>query len=537
MARRSSRSDQPQSNTVLIVFLVFSILLNLGLGIFLYLAQDKVANAEKEKSDANNTRQGVEKQRDAATNVYIPLLLRMIGDKVSNEKMNTIKQELPNALTALPQDWYGGSIWKDLLGRTQGDPGLVGPPTDPIGTPTISLADQIRKLTAEREQLNRKLKDTEVRFANLNTEFQTYQKQWNAQDYSAKLKAAQDAFETDLKNKIKQKDDVIAELNKRMQDITNDVQKQFTDATNEQKKRLAEAQTSYDASIKALQLERKEEKEKAQADRIVNLNAPKGHIVSVAQGGIEAYIDLGSNSKLPLQTTFAVHGRDANGNPNPKPKAEVEVTNIVGPQMARVRIKRMARHDAERLNLNPENTDYWTTDSRDFVRSPAPLFKGDFLYNTVWDPNRKIHVALVGEFDLDGDGTDDIQALMGILRNQGAEVDLYLDKANGYQPRGKLDFSTDILVVGGLNVITKSANANEALATKGTDLIRNTEKVQREALEKGIEIMTLPRFLTRMGLNTPKSLSPRPGLDVSTPAAENLPANPPAANPPGGNGK
>jgi hypothetical protein len=355
------------------------------------------------------------------------------------------------------------------------------------------------------------LKETDASLVALRSEYDQYKKQWNAQDYSAKLKAAQDAFETDLKNKIKAKDDVIAELNKRMQDITNEVAKQFNDAVAESKKQQAQMQAAYDANIKAMQLEIKDIRKKQELDLIVNLNEPKAHIVSTSPGSNEALIDIGSNLKVPVGLTFSVHGKLTNGNPDPNPKADVEVSKIIGPQMAQVRIKRIARPDAARLQLKPENADYWITDQSEFVRTNAPLYRGDLLYNTIWDPNRKVHVALAGEFDVDGTGADNIQAFMNMLRNQGVEIDMYLDKANSYQPRGKIDYSTDLLVVGGMNLIGRG-NANEQLGNKGTDLIRNTEKAQRDAIDKGVQVMTLPRFLTQIGFSTPKSATPRPSL-------------------------
>lgn len=517
MARRTVRSDQPQTNTVLIVFLVLSILISLTLGVFLYLAQDSIKQAEEKQKQSEATQANIAKQRDAAANIFMPLLLRVMGYNVPAKQMDTVRTELSGSLGLLPQDqvsWYGGPFWKDLVGgRTTGDPGLIGP-LDAQGLPSISLADKIRKLIAELEQTTKKLKDSEAGLAALRSEYDQYKKQWNAQDYSAKLKAAQDAFETDLKNKIKAKDDVIAELNKRMADITNEVAKQFNDAVAESKKQQAQMQATYDASIKSMQLELKDIRQKSELDKIVNLNEPKGHIVSSSPGSSEALIDLGSNLKLPVGLTFSVHGKQANGNPNPNPKADVEVTKVIGPQMAQVRIKRIARPDADRLKLKPENNDYWITDPSEFVRTNNPLYRGDLLYNTIWDPNRKTHVALAGEFDIDGTGADNIQAFMNILRTQGVEIDMYLDKANGYQPRGKIDYSTDILIVGGMNLIGKG-NADATLGTKGTDLIRNTEKAQREALDKGVQVMTLQRFLTQIGFSSPKSVTPRPSLDIN----------------------
>jgi hypothetical protein len=207
--------------------------------------------------------------------------------------------------------------------------------------------------------------------------------------------------------------------------------------------------------------------------------------------------------------TLAIHGRDAAGTASKFPKAEGEIVEVVGANMSRLKLTRVARPDAERLNLNPENKDYWIADERQFVRAYNPVVKGDLCYNAVWKPFERTRVALVGEFDLDGDGADDIQALMTMLRNQGAQIDLYLDKANGFQPRGKLDYTTDMVVVGGIPMLTARGASEAPIANKGTELLRNAEAVQREAMQKGIEIVTLPRFLSRLGYNTPRSLTPR----------------------------
>ncbi len=530
MARRSSRSDQPQSNTVLIVFLVFSILLNLGLGVFLYLAQDKITKAEGVASTSKSERDNIERQRNAATNVVIPLLQKMIGFNVPNDKVGVLNTEFRAATDSkvIPQsvEWINSSRHRELM-----QPAMIGPPVGDAGLPTVSLMDKVIQLAAQVTSANQKVKETESRIAALTGEFDTYKKQWNAQDYSAKLKAAQDAFDIDLKNKLKQKDDVIADMNKRMQDITNDVLKQFTDASNEFKQKLLAQKADFDGKVKELELERKEERKRLEITQTVALNVPKAYVISVDPNSDRAFIGIGSDLKVPLQLTLAIHGHDTSGNAHPKPKAEVEVIRVLGPQLSEVRIKRIVRPDAERLNISPESNEYWITDPRDFARTTHPIYKGDYAYNTIWDPNRRIRVALVGDFDLDGDGTDDVQAFMNVLRSQGADIDLYLDKAANYQPRGKLSFATDLVVVGGVNPITTLGAIDQRLEGKGTELIKNAEKLQKEALEKGVEILTLPRFLNRIGFSSARSLSPRaangtaPAAPAAAPAgAETAPA-------------
>jgi hypothetical protein len=206
----------------------------------------------------------------------------------------------------------------------------------------------------------------------------------------------------------------------------------------------------------------------------------------------------------------------------------------------------MARPDADRKpaprpDMTPEEeTRYWdsyfTSEPRDFIRTNKPLYKGDFLFNVVWDPAKKVHVALVGEFDLNGDGTDDLPALINLLRAQGAEVDLYLDKANGYKPKGKIDFNTDVVVLGEVPAISARGEKQKVAVNRATEMLREGQEVQREAMEKGIRIVQLPRSLSEMGVSVPQVLSHKAATlitDLAPPAAGDAPA----ASPPDGEKK
>ncbi|HMO37257.1 MAG TPA: hypothetical protein PKA06_14560, partial [Gemmatales bacterium] len=230
--------------------------------------------------------------------------------------------------------------------------------------------------------------------------------------------------------------------------------------------------------------------------------------------------------KLPVGLTFSVHERDSvTGTARPMKKAEVVVVRILGEQLAQVRVTRMARPNAERMgmpdpNFTPEEeTRFWdsffTSDTRDFIRSTKPIYKGDYLFNVVWDPTRKTRVALVGEFDLNGDGTDDLPSLMNLLRAQGAEIDLYLDKANSYKPKGKIDYNTDVVVLGEVPQINARGVRQQIAVNKATEMLREGQEVQREALEKGIRIVQLPRFLSEMGVSVPQVLANRPSTLVT----------------------
>lgn len=539
MARKSSRSraDQPQSNTVLIVFLVFSILLNLGLGVFLYLAQDKIEQATKGQESAVAAQKGAEAQRAAATTAAIPLLRSIIGDgTVLSSELNALKDTIKD-MSQLPQDsvsWYNGKMWRDLMGRGQGDNGLIGPFSDTTGKPAISLMDKVRQLQEQLGKTVDKLKTTEANLAKAVAAADDYKKKWNAENYARDLKTAQDSAEVDKNLKLKQKDEVIQNNLAKFQDTTNDVEKQMTEVKKNFEAKSLTYKNEFDEKEKARAEEHKDWKNKLQQDKLTSLNVPKARIVAYEPGSDIALIDLGSGVKLPLGTTFSIHGKDHDGVANPRPKAEGQVVRILGDQLAQVRITRMARPDSDRqppltADMTAEQErhywdSYFTSEPRDFIRSNKPLYKGDYLYNVIWDPARRTRIALVGEFDLNGDGTDDIQSLINVLRAQGADIDLYLDKANGYKPKGKLDFGTDLVILGDIPTLNSKGATNQPISGRTSEVIREGLAVQREALEKGIRIVQLPRFLSEIGLSVPLALQSKPAtLPTDVPPAASAP--------------
>ncbi len=551
MARQSSRSRaaQPQSNTVLIVFLVFSILLNLALGVFLYLSQDKIDQANSKEAAAQTALKGAEAQRNAATNTLMPLFRVVIGDTtVPSDEINAMKDNLAKDVALLSNftGWYNGKVWKELMGRAANDHGLIGPFSEATGKPAISLVDKVRQLNEQLSKTMDKLKTTEANLAKKTAEATEYAKNWNADNYAKNLKTNQDAAEANKIQLLKQKDEIINVGLQKTADTTAELEKRLTDIQKNADKEKDATKADFNEKYRLIAEERKEEKDRRAQDKITSLNVPKAHIVSYEPGTDIALIDLGSSVKLPVGLTFSVHERDADGIAKPRPKAEVQVVRILGDQLAQVRIMRMARPDSHNLpmpasEMTPDQeTKYWdnyySSDVRDFVKTNKPIYKGDLLFNVIWDPTRRTRVALVGDFDLNGDGSDDIQELMAFLRSQGADVDLYLDKANGYKPKGKLDFATDIVVLGDVPMINPKAGTDKIVVNRGTELIRESQLVQKEAVEKGIRIVQLPRFLNEIGINPPmimkqKLASPLPSTEAPAAPAEKKDDKPADAKP------
>jgi len=219
-------------------------------------------------------------------------------------------------------------------------------------------------------------------------------------------------------------------------------------------------------------------------------DAPQGKITSrLAENIVE--INLGSNAHVQAGLTFTVlpidfpqKGRvsrmmkirrpDDRGNYKEielfVPKATIEVIEVLGPEVSRCRI----------------------TSEFDDVRDRA--LPGDLLYNSVWRKGQADHIALIGIFDINGDGTDDIENLIRDLNKMGVPVDAYFDlKAKKWV--GKLTDRTRYLVDG----FSPSPTPNDPNLDAKTKLIGAMKAARDEAAAKQIQIVPARDFFGRTG--------------------------------------
>jgi len=151
-------------------------------------------------------------------------------------------------------------------------------------------------------------------------------------------------------------------------------------------------------------------------------------------------------------------------------KATIEVIEVVGPDLSRARI----------------------TSEADYIRDGAG--PGDLLYNSVWRKGSADHVALAGVFDINGDGTDDVQNVVRDLSRMGVTVDAFFD----LQQRkwvGQVSEQTRYLIVGRYPV----QSANDPNREEKTKLIDAIGKAVEGARQKGIQDVQYRDFFPRMG--------------------------------------
>ncbi len=504
MARRTTRSspraEQSQSNTVLIVFVVISMLANVGLGIMWYLSQDEITNNKKAAADAKAQTQQANKEKALIQDFYVTRLRLWLGDKPSETELDAMKQASSEVMQA-PQEWFmplartveGDANATDELAKA----GMIGPYDPAKGTTANNFADRVKSLDDTLVKLRRDLKESQDRHKTLTEEYNTYKNDWNAAVLEQKVKASQDRYEADLKEKLAQKDSEINDLKAKINSVEREVAKILADTKSsfdQEKQKLTER---FDAALLARDQELREIRERIKAGNEVVLDKPRGRIVRAEASGERVIIDIGSDLGLQPQTTFSVYGRDSSGKPLATPKARIEVAEILGRTSALAVVRQMAKPEEFRQGVDSGDPTYWINNSRDFWRANNPLLPGDLIYNPAWDPNRRMHVALAGFFDLDGDGQDDLQSFIRILQSLGVDVDVYLDSADDFKPKGRMSNQTELLIIGSSPLLATKGESPKAVG--GGRMNEAVNALQNEARNKGIEIVTLNRFLDRMG--------------------------------------
>lgn len=162
------------------------------------------------------------------------------------------------------------------------------------------------------------------------------------------------------------------------------------------------------------------------------------------------------------------------------PKATIEVIEVLGPSLSRARIT--GEHDP----------------------IAEAVLAGDLLYNSAWRRGVGEHIALIGVFDVNGDGTDDVEGVVRDLGKMGITVDAYFHLGEG-KWRGKLTDRTRYVVEG--YQIPVSANDPHQAAKAG--LIGKMGDAREEARKLAIQIVNFRDFFGRTGYRVNPNASDR----------------------------
>jgi hypothetical protein len=527
MARRGDSGGG--SSIVLILFLVFFILLSIGLGVSTYLGFSQ--DDSKDKKIAELTK----------------------ANKVASDD----------------SDWYKGQalLYRVYMGQTQNldtvafgdlrgklDRGqLTGKEKDEVKA-LVGLLD--RKLGWDAQQMRPRQSYEDLLKAETDKREAAEKTARSFQDAEAKAKTAVKELQDQLTQANKSHDDEFKkfkdqaneELKKNSEEVKK-LQEQLTSysqtagvdkkAQDDDKRRIEKLLKDKDTRISELkkELQSKEatidQLRKETGAAIVSELRKDWKIVRIDSRGETAYINLGSADGVQPQLTFRIHGLGPDGLPLPKDKATAQVLKVIGEHLSQVKVmydtstlgkdgkQRAPRHDP-RIN---------------------PVLTGDVLFNPSWTPNQKKHIALAGVVDLTGGGRDDTEQFIRELERQNIVVDAYLDMRKDFTVKGPgITVQTDFLIVG--DKPEAILNAEEGRKKEIAEKIDNAMKtMEKQAKDNGVRKMNLREYLNEIGYQIPGGLDrkratidyrgeggslPPPGPKNPAPPPPAAPAAPPA---------
>lgn len=191
-----------------------------------------------------------------------------------------------------------------------------------------------------------------------------------------------------------------------------------------------------------------------------------GQVTYVNQANQTAWIDLGEADALRRQVTFSVFDSELHDAGKAQRKGSLEVVRVLGDHIAEVKIT--------------------ADDPRE------PIVPGDRIYSQVWQRGKQLRFGLTGFIDLDGDGQSDLQQAKDLISLNGGLVDVSLEEDGDID--GEMTVQTRYLVLG-----DSPDQPSKALYRDGF------QTMSAEAANLGVETITLPEFLDRMGYRPAES--------------------------------
>ncbi len=242
-------------------------------------------------------------------------------------------------------------------------------------------------------------------------------------------------------------------------------QKRLQDQVNQQRQKFEADLAAVNAEVKRLtsdnsNLKRALDNALERLPRSIDqLEVADGRVTWVNQDGT-VWINLGKADALRNQVTFTVFDTDRTEDIGAKRKGSIEITRVLGDHMAEARV---------------------TKDD-----STNPILTGDVIYSQVWNRGNKLHFALAGDLDINGDGRSDLQLARDLIELNGGVVDAYV--AEDGQVDGKMSVNTRYLVLGEFpdDVV-------------GAEQRTGWQNITAEASTLGVETIALDKFLRQMG--------------------------------------
>ncbi|MBM3979670.1 MAG: hypothetical protein FJ304_05195 [Planctomycetes bacterium] len=489
-----AKAKSKETSLPLIFALVFFVLTTIAFGVMWYLSYSEVEQAKADKKKAEGD---LKAPRDAEreSNLKARVYRLYLGWEEGDDK-STIEAEKGSATVSNEVQKINEAVAKKLGVATAADlPDefkfwVLDENRRAKSPPAEALLDLYAKIRGketvykaaddERDAYKKQIDGMKAAITALAAVQAKYQTQIDTLpgEFKADLKKVTDGY----KVRTDQYTAAEARANDKITEITADRDK-FETLSRALKKQLDALASDNDALRSRINAESKEK---------VTYDEPQGKILrKLPEGVVE--INLGSAAGVRPGLTFTVlppdfpqKGRQSRmrmlRTQNAKgeftsvemfvPKGSIEVYEVVSPTLSLARIQPGSE-------LDP-------------IRDGIAV--GDLIYNSVWRKGVADHIALIGIFDVNGDGIDDIESVVKDLRNMGIPVDAYFDMRKR-EWVGEVTDNTRY-VVEGFKPLLSGTDPNRDEKSKLLEIINNKVK---DARARGVDRMNFRDFFSRMG--------------------------------------
>ena len=210
-----------------------------------------------------------------------------------------------------------------------------------------------------------------------------------------------------------------------------------------------------------------------------DLQNPDGEVVRAVVAHDYVVVDLGSADRIRPGFPMSIYGHNEAGSPYHEPKAKVEIQQIRGPHLSVAKLVTQRPGD--------------------------PVVKGDLVFSPLLNKGSwRERFALVGNFDINGDGVDDRGFLKSLIKQSDGILDAELDPDGNV--KGRITVDTNWLILGIVDE-EKLATAKDAEKDKLVKVLDKMAELRTEANQLNVPIINLRNFLNHMGHHSKNRLT------------------------------
>jgi hypothetical protein len=509
LKKTTKKKDAGKPGTVLIIFLVFFILLSIGLGVFAYYGYEGQNKLREETANAKK-RESVLKNVDE----YRMGIIQMLGTALGQDVDVDYKVHATNALEEIVKEnskYAADATLKDRVAYVKLFQEMRS---------ELSFDDNEKKFKdnyrARFKQSQDDLKKTETQLAVTRKELQATKDQFTS--YQNKL----DAYWKDALGQISKGNAASLAAAMAKFESTNTLLKQNQEIQDQKieadaKIKALEEKLSIEVALRHKILEEKKNThlEVIQTPKknggeqhalILDLSRgiplwdrPVGKVTRIDLDKRQVYINLGSSHGVQPELTFNIFADDGKGRPDKFLKGTIEVIRVIDSQMSLCRLTSLYDAGGNEIALNDP------TKGRAAREVESALQQGDLLFNMFWHT----HVAIAGPVNFTGfpihapaEQMRQLASFTQLLERMGIRVDAYLDPAD-VQVKGAISNKTRFLILG---EYARPSNPNDqGQADRAKQINEAISAMKKEAIEKGLFLISAENFAVASGYRRPRN--------------------------------